>query len=143
MMTPKAALRSVLDQYTGLSGRAPRSEYWWWTMWVAVVCIVFGVPIAVLANMTSFDAAGPIAGILGSLWAAVMLGTIIPTVTVTVRRLHDANLSGWFYLVNFVLVAGPLALLVMTILPSSPAGARFDKVVAKNAAPAWNSQRLS
>jgi len=37
---------------------------------------------------------------------------------------------------------GPIAVFVMTLLPSNPAGARYDGVVAKNAAPVWDSQRL-
>ncbi|MBB5642539.1 DUF805 domain-containing protein [Cryobacterium roopkundense] len=142
MMTPKMALRSVLDQYAGFSGRAPRSEYWWWAMWVAAVYIAFYIPIVVL-SVLRFDAAGPIAVAIACVWAVVMLGAIVPTISVTVRRLHDANLSGWFYLLNLLVGAGSIAVFVMTLLPSNPAGARFDKVVAKNAAPAWNSQRLS
>ncbi|WP_081882246.1 DUF805 domain-containing protein [Cryobacterium sp. MLB-32] len=142
MMTPTAALRSVVDQYAGFSGRAPRSEYWWWTLWMVAVYFAFYVPIVVLSLMR-FDASGPIAVIVACLWAAIVVGMVIPTISVTVRRLHDANLSGWFYLLNFAFGFGSIAVFVMTLLPSNPAGARFDKVVAKNAAPAWNAQRLS
>jgi len=56
------------------------------------------------------------------------LATFIPSLALTVRRLHDGNFSGWLVLLALVPFLGALALLVMTILPSNPAGQRFDQL---------------
>ena len=55
------------------------------------------------------------------------LAIAVPSIAVTVRRLHDAGFSGWLYLVNLVPYVGGLVILVLTILPSKPEGARFDR----------------
>lgn len=142
MLTPKAAVRSVLEQYAGFSGRAPRSEYWWWGMCVWIAVIVLTVPIMATAANSSYS--GGLVSVISSLLLFVLLaGLIVPNLAVTVRRLHDANFSGWMVLLGLVPGVGGLILLVFMVLPSNSAGAQFDKVVEKNAAPAWNSQRLS
>jgi uncharacterized membrane protein YhaH (DUF805 family) len=48
----------------------------------------------------------------------LFLATIVPALAVTIRRLHDIGLSGWFYLVVFIPSVGSLIILVMTLMPS-------------------------
>ena len=55
------------------------------------------------------------------------LGLVVPSIAITVRRLHDGGFSGLLYLINFVPYIGSLAILVLTILPSKPEGARYDR----------------
>lgn len=57
----------------------------------------------------------------------VGLGLLLPTLAITWRRLHDANLSGLFWLLNLVPSLGGIAVLVLTLLGSNPAGRRFDR----------------
>jgi len=52
------------------------------------------------------------------------LATIVPTVAVTVRLLHDAGYSGWLYLLNFVPFAGIIPF-ILTLLPASASGAKY------------------
>jgi uncharacterized membrane protein YhaH (DUF805 family) len=74
-------------KYAQLSGRAPRAEYWWFTLGFTVVGFLFD----------ALDwAIGSEMGILGLLYTLALL---VPTITVTVRRLHDINRSGWWFLV--------------------------------------------
>jgi uncharacterized membrane protein YhaH (DUF805 family) len=54
------------------------------------------------------------------------LAILVPSIAVTVRRLHDANLSGAFYFLGFVPSVGGIILLVLALLESRPEGARFD-----------------
>lgn len=49
-----------------------------------------------------------------------VLALIVPNISVTVRRLHDAGYSGWFYLLNFVPYVGGIILFIFTLLPSAP-----------------------
>ena len=63
---------------------------------------------------------------LGLFYVAV----IVPTLAVTVRRLHDAGYSGWLVLLNLIPWFGGLILLVFTLMPESPSGARYDPAPA-------------
>ena len=56
-----------------------------------------------------------------------VLAHAVPSMALAVRRLHDANLSGWFYLLSLIPFVGGLVILVLTLLPSKPEGARFDR----------------
>ena len=65
--------------------------------------------------------------VVGLLW---FLATVVPTLALLLRRLHDANLSGWFCLLGLIPTAGWLFILIFTLLPSNRAGARFDQPAA-------------
>jgi uncharacterized membrane protein YhaH (DUF805 family) len=70
-------------------------------------------------------AAGPRATfglILVVIWA---LATIVPSLALTVRRLHDSNKSGWMILLGLIPFAGPIIVVVFTLLGPDPA--RFDQ----------------
>lgn len=82
------AVRSVLRQYAGFSGRAPRSEFWWWFLVTLVLGLVAGtVDLAVVAVLGV-----PLLDLL------VVVALFLPTLAVTVRRLHDSGLAGWWLL---------------------------------------------
>ncbi|MBI3686915.1 MAG: DUF805 domain-containing protein [Actinobacteria bacterium] len=84
------AIRSVLSQYVGFSGRARRSEFWYWFLFSILVNIV----------MSIFDSAvsSTIPGLL------VSLALFLPGLAVAVRRLHDTGRSGWWILIVFTVV---------------------------------------
>lgn len=63
---------------------------------------------------------------IGCLFAVFALGTLVPSLAPLVRRLRDANLSGWLALVALVPFLGSLAVVIRALLPSTPAGKRFD-----------------
>ncbi|MCZ2404793.1 DUF805 domain-containing protein [Paenarthrobacter sp. Z7-10] len=63
-------------------------------------------------------------GVLAGLWG---LATIIPSLALLARRLHDGNFSAWLILIGLVPFLGVIALLVLTLLPSNPQGQRFDQ----------------
>ncbi len=110
-----------LKRYAEFSGRSRRKEFWSFFLLNLVVTGILLGPIyaSMISNMAamqagSMDAAAaspeigtvPMAlGVLGGLWA---LGTLIPNIAVTVRRLHDRDMSGWWYLGFIVLSIIPL-----------------------------------
>lgn len=118
-----SALKSVyVDRYCTFEGRAGRPEYWFavlGTIIVSFLATLLGVAIflAVLALDEQIAAAVGI-GFLVLLGIALVL-TIIPNIAVTVRRLHDAGFSGWFYLLSLIPNIGGLILLVFAVLPSA------------------------
>lgn len=79
------AIRSVFSKYATFSGRARRSEFWYFFLFNMIVSFV----------LTILGSKVPILGFLGSLWS---LAILIPYLAVTVRRFHDIGKSGWNYL---------------------------------------------
>jgi len=100
------AVKSVLTQYFGFSGRARRSEYWYWTLATILASILVMIFEALLG--LSYDGNGPISLVLS-------LAVFFPGLAVSFRRLHDTGRSGWwiggFYLgiIAFAIVLGVMA----------------------------------
>ncbi|MCS0499725.1 DUF805 domain-containing protein [Protaetiibacter mangrovi] len=128
------AVSRFFRKYATFSGRASLSEYWWWALatgivyiGVAVVFLVGGAATGDLSTDGSMFTLGALASVGVGLLVIWFVVTLIPQLAVTVRRLHDANLSGWLVLLRLVPSVGDLIVLILTILPSNPAGVRFDR----------------
>ncbi len=123
--SPRSAIARAVRKCAEFGGRASRSEYWWWILPVAAVHVVLlAPPLAAIdaptAAATGTELAVPM--LLDGLWLVL---TLVPTLTVTVRRLHDTDRSAVFLL--FVVVPlGPIVLAALLAMPSDPRGARFD-----------------
>ena len=72
------------------------------------------------------SAPGPLFGVGIALLVIWWLAIIVPTLALSWRRLHDTNRSGLFWFLGFIPVVGGIILLVLFVLDSDPAGARFD-----------------
>ena len=95
----KTALHICLrEKYADVNGRAPRSEFWWFVLFIFVVSIVLSLIDAMLF--------APVAGTSGPLSLIFTLITIVPAITVTARRLHDLNRSGWWQLLLLIPLVG-------------------------------------
>ena len=126
MLTPRAAIQSVFRNYATLAGRAPRSEFWWFALFQAVLFAVV-ILLGGLGIGTPAQGEMPVSmGIAIGVILLLSLGLAIPNITVYVRRLHDADFSGWMYFLACIPYAGILVVIVFALLPSQPAGARFD-----------------
>ena len=96
------AIKSVFSKYATFSGRARRSEFWYFFLFNLVVSLVLGLI--------------PVLDILSFIWA---LGVLIPTLAVTVRRFHDIGKSGWNYLLFLIpslLYLGYIIYFVITVV---------------------------
>jgi uncharacterized membrane protein YhaH (DUF805 family) len=131
------AVKRFFTKYATFSGRASRSEYWWAALFNALVAIVgsilLAISIAASAGRQMQQQAAPeewrpapLTVVLIVLLSAYALAVLIPSIAVAVRRLHDANYSGWFYLLSLVPGVGGLIVLIFMLLPTNPQGARFD-----------------
>lgn len=124
-------------KYATFSGRASRSEYWFWALADFIVtAVLIGLTAAFGLTTSTFDATTgdyqlssiAIVGIVVvGLWWLV---TIVPGLAITVRRLHDINFSGWMWFLTFIPSVGSLIIFIFTLLPSDPRGARFDQPTA-------------
>lgn len=127
------AVSRFFKKYATFTGRASRSEFWWWFLVNSVVGLVLYILMLVLgAGGATIDATtgastpGPgfVVGIvLSGIW---FLATIVPWLALVWRRFHDTNRSGAFYFLSLIPFVGGIIVLVMLALPSDPAGARFD-----------------
>ena len=128
------AVKRFWQKYATFSGRASRSEYWWWSLVsgiVGAVVISIYIPSLLAARAggsgLQLNAGTVVVLGVGLVW---FLATVVPTLALLWRRLHDANLSGWLTLLGLVPTVGWLFILIFTLLPSNRAGARFDQPAA-------------
>lgn len=125
-MTFAESLRTVLtEKYATFTGRASRSEYWWFQLAMILTFVVL-----------AFAVGGPDEGFgIGTiLFVVVVLAVLIPSIAVTVRRLHDTDRSGWWVLLNLIPYVGALILLVFTVLKGTSGDNRFGAEPADVAA---------
>ena len=93
------AVRTCFSKYATFVGRAPRSEYWFFWLFSLLASVVGGM----------IDGAVGTLGIIGLLIELVLF---LPSLAVSVRRLHDIDRTGWWILLPFVLIIGSWAMLV-------------------------------
>ena len=94
-MTFGESVKTCFAKYATFSGRAPRSEYWWFCLFQALGSIVLGILDGVFGT---FNAQAGI-GLLGGIWSLALL---LPGLAVAVRRYHDKDFRGWWILVPIV-----------------------------------------
>jgi uncharacterized membrane protein YhaH (DUF805 family) len=103
----------ALKQYAVFKGRARRKEYWFFALFNLIVSAV----LTVVDYMTgSLDMELGV-GLLSGLYS---LAILIPSLAVTVRRLHDTDRTGWWLLIAFIPLIGAIVLLVFMLLDSKP-----------------------
>ena len=112
-----AAIRRGLSNYVGFEGRASRPEYWWWVLTMVLVQVMAQIiDRAVVAPALGFDAFADEAGTPLSL--ILYLGLLLPSIAVSIRRLHDTGRSGWWLLIGLIPIVGALVLLYFYVQPS-------------------------
>jgi uncharacterized membrane protein YhaH (DUF805 family) len=128
------AIARGFKKYTLFTGRASRSEFWWWCLFTNLVVLVLGFGGIILTSRYGGGTLGLLSLILGLLsvilLAVFALGIFVPTLALTVRRLHDAGYSGSFALLLLIPYLGSLIVTIFALLPSSPAGAKYDPITA-------------
>jgi uncharacterized membrane protein YhaH (DUF805 family) len=95
-----------LRKYAEFGGRARRKEYWWYLLAVGLVTIPLAIGDVMILGFETYAAygSGPLTGLLG-------LALFLPSLGVTIRRLHDHDRSGWWILLALLPIVGALVLL--------------------------------
>lgn len=120
-MTFTEAIQTCFRKYVDFGGRARRSEYWWWALFVFLVDLVvnalggFQPILIVLGRGESGESA-----VWTFLAAAVSLVLFLPGLAVFVRRLHDTGRSGWWWLIVLVPLVGLIVLFVFLVQEGNP-----------------------
>jgi uncharacterized membrane protein YhaH (DUF805 family) len=105
-MSFSAAIKSCFANYVTFSGRARRSEYWWF--------VLFNLLLSIVAWVLDAAVGTPIFA------ALVTAGLLLPGLAVTVRRLHDRGRSGFWVFIALVPFVGAVVLLVFVCQDSTP-----------------------
>jgi uncharacterized membrane protein YhaH (DUF805 family) len=115
-MNFQQAVQSGFSNYANFRGRACRSEFWWWQLFL----LLGGIVAALLDLFANSNVLGgePLASLF-------YLATIIPGLAVSVRRLHDTDSSGWWILLGLIPFIGIIVLIVWWCLEGSKGYNRF------------------
>jgi uncharacterized membrane protein YhaH (DUF805 family) len=92
------AIKLGFSNYVNFTGRACRSEYWYWILFTVIVSVV----ALVIDGMMR-------AQVVSTIWD---LATFLPSLAIAVRRLHDLDRSGWWFLLIFIPLVGIIILIV-------------------------------
>ena len=108
------AVNMALNKYFDFDGRASRSEYWWFALFMAIVGFV----------------AGLIGGFINAAWlpSLVSLAFLLPSLGLGVRRLHDIDKSGWWILLSLIPLVGTIILIIWYCQESQPVPNQYGPV---------------
>ncbi len=98
-------LKVVRDNYANFSGRARREEYWMFQLFNILISFGLALTLGLLAMLIETP-------VIMVLIYVYFLGILIPSLAVTVRRLHDTEKSGWMILIGLIPLVGSIILLV-------------------------------
>lgn len=111
-MTFGQSISRCFSKYCTFTGRASRSEYWWWILFTAIIGLLFGIPSGLQSIHESSPSGLPVISYIVS---AVLF---LPSLGVLFRRLHDTGKSGWWWLIGFIPVVGTIILIIFCCQPS-------------------------
>ena len=94
----------VFENYLNFTGRARRAEFWWYFLANLIITVVLNIIDAAIGSGSGFYG-GILTGIYG-------LAVLLPGLAVGIRRLHDADKSGWWLLLVFIPIVGIIVLIV-------------------------------
>jgi uncharacterized membrane protein YhaH (DUF805 family) len=123
----------VLKKYAVFSGRARRKEYWMFFLFNLIITFVLILIDSLMGTISPQSGLGLLSGLYS-------LAVLIPSIAVTIRRLHDTGRSGWWILISLVPVLGGIVLLIFMVLDSEPGANQYGPnpkaTIASASAPA-------
>lgn len=110
-MNFQEAIQVCFQKYADFNGRAKRPEFWWFALFCFLVSLILSV-------------------ISSSISMIFSLATIIPSLAVGSRRLHDTNKSGWFQLIWLVPLIGWIVMIYLLVQEGNPEANQFGETPA-------------
>lgn len=100
------AVKSCFNKYADFNGRSPRAEYWYFELFNVAVVMVLAVLGAIIGKLFMY------------VYYAYVLAILVPSIAVSIRRMHDIGRSGWWVLISLVPFIGSIWYIVLAALPS-------------------------
>jgi uncharacterized membrane protein YhaH (DUF805 family) len=100
----------VIRKYAVFNGRAARPEFWWFVLINVIIAAVINLVVSAIGGRNSGQ-------VVSDLYS---LAVFLPSLGVGIRRLHDTNRTGWWYLLVFIPIIGWIVLIVFLALASDP-----------------------
>lgn len=104
------ATRDMFLQFIDFEGSTSRKDFWLAILGYYLLSIIIGLIVVFANNMP-----GHTGTMIRNIWGII---TILPLLSIIVRRLHDIGHSGWFIFIALIPIIGPIILLVLLCLPS-------------------------
>ncbi len=115
----KEAVARAMSNYCCFNGRASRSEYWWFVLFVLIASVIVGFICGFLFGEDTGQTVNSI---------IMFVAFFLPGLGLSVRRLHDTGRSGWWVLLNLIPIVGGLIVLYWFILPSQTTDNQYGPV---------------
>lgn len=96
-----------IRRYADFQGRSRRKEFW---MFQLGIFLLYIAAIVLAGILGAIDSSGTLSALIMGIFGLAVLGLIVPSLAVTVRRLHDQDKSGWFILIGLIPLAGIILL---------------------------------
>ena len=110
-MTFIESIKTCFKKYITIKGRASRSEYWWFQAMFAPLTMF----VVIMSEAENLENSSELILWFYLFCFIVVLVSIIPLITVTIRRFHDTNKSGWYFFLGLIPFVGSLIVTVMMI----------------------------
>ena len=108
---------TTLKKYAVFSGRSRRKEYWMFCLFSVIFTIATMVLDWVLGSTVGIG--------YGLIYGLYSLGVLIPSIAVSVRRLHDVGKSGWFLLISLIPIIGAIWLIILVCSDSEAGESKY------------------
>lgn len=108
----------AVKKYAVFSGRSRRREFWYFVLFYSIISLGFALFDTAIGTWYPSLSIGLLSGIFG-------LALLLPSIAVTVRRLHDVDRSGWWYLIQLIPVVGFLVILYFAVQGGTPGSNRY------------------
>jgi uncharacterized membrane protein YhaH (DUF805 family) len=108
----------AFKKYAVFRGRSRRKEYWYFVLFTLIISVALSIVDVLIGTWYPSSSIGLLSGIFS-------LAILIPSIAVSVRRLHDIGRTGWWVLIGLVPIIGPIVLIVFAIMDSESGGNQY------------------
>ena len=112
------AIKEFFTKYATFSGRTSRKTFWLTILDFFIIGFVLGIVGSILSAITGNEN-------MTTIITCIFELVIVPSIAMGVRRLHDINKSGWWYLISLVPLVGSIILLVFYCMPAVNEGNNY------------------
>ena len=109
------AITAGFQNYVNFTGRASRSEFWFWVLFAVLVSVAATLIDTVLFSDSEMSPVNTLAGV----------ALLLPNLSVAVRRLHDIDRSGWWILLGLIPIVGWIIIIIWNCTKGTAGPNRF------------------